>query len=142
MRPGLQRTLEGALAAAVAACLLGAAAPGALAGEAAAPGGSAVQEDPAPGSAPQAEPAETWEERLATAQRRIELARERVTAAKAAYSRARHDRNPRGPALATIEQERETAERELRDAEAALPELVEQARREGVPPAVLDPYWE
>jgi hypothetical protein len=138
MRRDRQRTLEGALAAAVAACLLGAADPGAPA----APGGGAAQEGPARASAPQAGPAETWEERLAAAQRRIELARERVTAAKAAYSRARHDRNPRGQALAVIEQERETAEGELRDAEAALPKLVEQARREGVPPAVLDPYWE
>lgn len=139
MRPDLRRTLEGTLAAALAACLLGAAAPGPPGGEAEAPGAGATAEAPAQATAPEAS---TWEGRLAVAQRRIELARERVTAAKAAYSRARHDRNPRGAALATIEQEREGAERELRDAEAALPDLVEQARREGVPPGVLDPYWE
>lgn len=135
MEPALRRNLAAALAAALAACLLGPAAwaePEAPGKEAAAPAGAATPEDAMA----------VWEAQLDAARQRIERARERVTAALASYSRARHDRYPRGAALAAIEEERQAAELELRDAESALPKLMEQARREGVPPGVLDPDWE
>jgi septal ring factor EnvC (AmiA/AmiB activator) len=79
----------------------------------------------------------TWTSRLLDAERRIDLARQRVADAKAAVSEARHRRHPRGAALAEIEREREKAEEELAEAEAALPELLERARSEGVSPTVL-----
>jgi len=83
-----------------------------------------------------------WDQRLARARQRIEIARERMAKADAEYSRARHDQYPRGEALAEIEERHRAAERELRAAEAALPRLVEQARRAGVSPGVLREYWD
>jgi hypothetical protein len=83
-----------------------------------------------------------WSQRLARAARRIEVARERATEAEADYARARHDDYPRGEALAKIESRHRAAQRELEAAEAALPRLVEQARRAGVAPGVLREYWD
>jgi hypothetical protein len=79
----------------------------------------------------------TWTSRLLDAQMRIDRAGQRVADAKAAVSEARHRKHPRGAALAEIERERERAEEELAAAEAALPELLDRARSEGVSPAVL-----
>jgi hypothetical protein len=81
-----------------------------------------------------------WEQRLERALQRIELARRRATEAETEYSRARHDDYPRGEALNEIKEKHLAAERELRRAEEALPRLVEQARRAGVPPGVLRHY--
>jgi hypothetical protein len=81
-----------------------------------------------------------WQERLARAQQRIELARERADEAEAEYARARHDGYPRGEALSEIKERHHATQRELRMAEEALPRLVEQARRAGVPPGVLRDY--
>jgi chromosome segregation ATPase len=78
-----------------------------------------------------------WASRLLDAQVRIDEARQRVVTAKAAVSEARHRRYPRGAALTKIEEERDKAEKELADAEAALPELLERAQAEGVSPTVL-----
>jgi len=83
-----------------------------------------------------------WHQRLARAAKRIEIAREKAADAEADYSRARHDRNPRGEALAAIQATHAASERELREAESALPRLVEQARRAGVTPGVLRDYWD
>jgi len=127
------------LAALLAVALL---APGAAAaGEAAAEGGpaAAAPEGPATGGAGEEKP---WEERLAEAAARIEAAEARLEKAEAAYSRARHDDHPRGEALEAIEREYAEAGRELEAARSALPELVEEARRAGVPPGVLRPYWD
>ena len=138
MTSSLRSNLERVLATGLAACLLAPAAAGGSDVETPAPAGS----EAAPAAAAPDAGADVdavWRQRLDQARQRIGLARERESAARAAYSRARHDRNPRGDALAAIEEERQAAERELRAAEAALPELVEQARREGAPPAVLDP---
>jgi chromosome segregation ATPase len=81
-----------------------------------------------------------WTSRLLDAQMRIDQASQRVVAAKAAVSEARHRKYPRGAALAKIESEREKAEEELAAAEQELPELLEQARSEGVSPAVLERF--
>lgn len=90
-----------------------------------------------PSDAQAAQRDDTWTSRLLDAQMRIDRARQRVADANAAVSEARHRRHPRGAALAEIEAERERAEAELAAAEAALPELLERARTEGVSPAVL-----
>jgi hypothetical protein len=112
------------------------------AGPAAAPaaGPAAAPAKAAPSEAPVDDV--PWEKRLSEAKQRIVDARVRVAKAEAAYSRARHDRHPRGEALDAIEQEWKDAQRDLREAEVALPELVEQARRAGVAPGVLGPYWD
>jgi len=83
-----------------------------------------------------------WGRRLSNAMQRIELATERSEKSEAEYSRARHKHNPRGEALEEIRDKRDAAERELHEAEAALPRLVEQARRAGVEPGVLRDYWD
>jgi len=127
----LTETIEASEAAAAAADAEDAAAP-------------AVAEDGAAGAEEGAAGADLesyWSQRLARAQQRIDLARERVEKTDAAYSRARHDRNPRGGALEEVKERRTAAERELASAEAALPRLVEQARRAGVPAGVLRDYW-
>jgi hypothetical protein len=82
-----------------------------------------------------------WGRRLSHAQQRVALARERAEKAEAAYSRARHDGHPRGAALEEIKAKHSAAEVERLDSEAALPKLVEQARRAGVAPGVLSEYW-
>jgi hypothetical protein len=133
MSPGLGRNLERLLVAGLAVFLVGPI--GAEGPEAGTPAPAAPAEAGADANA-------VWQQRLEQARQRIGQARERESAARAAYSRARHDRNPRGEGLAAIEEERRTAEAELREAEAALPQLVEQARREGVAPGVLEPYWD
>ncbi len=44
--------------------------------------------------------------------------------------------------LLAIKEQRLAAERELHEAEASLPQLVERARRAGVTPGVLREYWD
>ena len=83
-----------------------------------------------------------WSQRLLRGKQRIELARERAEKAEADYSRARHDRDARGERLLEIKERRVAAEREVLDAEASLPRLVEQARRAGVSPGTLRDYWD
>jgi len=81
-----------------------------------------------------------WAERLAQASARIRASRARLAASEAAYTEARHEEYPRGDALQALVHERDAARAEHREAKAALPELVEQARRAGASAAVLRPY--
>jgi hypothetical protein len=90
-----------------------------------------------PTDAQAAERDRTWTSRLLDAQMNIDRARQRVAAAKAAVSEARHRKHPRGAALGAIERERQKAEEELAAADAALPALLERARSEGVSQTVL-----
>lgn len=85
---------------------------------------------------------QAWAERLAGASAELAAAREKVAELEAAYSEAEHEHYPRGEARGELESELAAA-REARDrAEERLPELVEEARRAGVLPEVLRPYWE
>lgn len=83
---------------------------------------------------------EAWAKRLAEAQRELEAARKRAEQAEAAYVKAVRDDYPTGDALVELREEAEQAKAELREAEARLPALVEEARRSGVLPEVLRPY--
>jgi hypothetical protein len=102
-------------------------------------GASAAAADPAkPGDDPANVPAlPTWEQRLEEAQTRLELARARAAETEQAVKRARHRRYPRGEAFDDLVRAAEDAQKQLRSAEAELPELLEQARRAGVEPGVL-----
>jgi chromosome segregation ATPase len=100
-----------------------------------------VAADPAePGrpAAPSAEQvAAEWEARLGAAQARIVAAREQVAAKESALTRARHRKHPRGDAFDALVEAADAARTELAEAEAELPELLEQARAAGVDPGVL-----
>jgi len=86
-----------------------------------------------------AEEIEGWRKTLTQARERVEEAQEEVAAAQQAYRDARK-RQRRGAERAELLAAREAAERELAEAEDALPGLLEQARRAGVPPGVLQEF--
>jgi chromosome segregation ATPase len=80
---------------------------------------------------------EAWRDRLAEARSELERARERRDAAETAVDRMRHSRHPRGAAREALFAERDEARAGAAEAERALEELFEQARRAGVPPGWL-----
>jgi chromosome segregation ATPase len=104
--------------------------------------GARAEEPPAPPARPAA-PSEAesndaaWAARLAEAKARLVAARGNVAESEAALSRARHRRQPRGEALDDLESALAEARDELAAASEELPELLEQARRDGVSPGVL-----
>ncbi len=81
-----------------------------------------------------------WTERLDGAEQQLAAARKRAALAEAALRNARQRRRPRGEQRGNLELELEVAQDALTDAAAALPELVEQARREGASPRVWTSY--
>jgi len=96
--------------------------------------------EPAKAEPAKAEPVELapevvagWVERLEEAQAKLAKTRTKLAADEAALSRARHRRYPRGDALDELEVAVRQGRRDLADAEAALPALLEEARRAGVP---------
>ena len=103
---------------------------------------SSSQETPPAATAPASsvgistEKIEEWRETLVAAQQRVNEATEGVAAAQHAYRDARKRRR-RGAERADLLAAQGAAEQELAEAEAALPALLEEARREGVPPGVL-----
>jgi hypothetical protein len=80
---------------------------------------------------------EAWVDRIEAAAADLEKTRARLRADEGALTRARHRRYPRGEALAELEASVEAGRAALEKAEAELPELLEQARRAGVPPGRL-----
>jgi hypothetical protein len=79
-----------------------------------------------------------WRERLAEARDEVESARKRAAAADEAVAHMRHRRRPRGEAREKLLDEREAARAALAEAERALEETLEAARRDGVPPGWLE----
>ena len=102
---------------------------------------SLAQEAPPAAAAPasvagiSAQEIEEWRDTLLEAEQRVENASAEVAAAQAAFRNARHRRR-RGEERGKLLAELQAAEQELADAEAKLPELLEQARRAGVPASV------
>jgi hypothetical protein len=80
---------------------------------------------------------DAWIDRIETAAAQLEKTRAQLRANEGALTRARHRRYPRGDALQTLETSVEVGRAALEAAEAELPELLEQARRAGVPPGTL-----
>jgi hypothetical protein len=99
-------------------------------------GAFAAAADPAKPSEEEAS-TPTWEQRLEEAHTRLELARLHAAESERAVTRARHRRYPRGAGFDDLVAAAEDARKQLRSAEAELPELLEQARRAGVEPGVL-----
>ena len=83
-----------------------------------------------------------WSRRLADAHSELLEAREAESETQTAYVRARHKNHPRGQALADLRTAMEDAKTERAELEESFPELVDQARRAGVPFRVLAPYEE
>jgi hypothetical protein len=77
-----------------------------------------------------------WRDTLGEASARVDAAREQVATAESAYRDARKRRR-RGAQRADLLAALEAAQTELAEAEAALPALLEEARRAGVPAGVL-----
>lgn len=93
-----------------------------------------------PGAAAATAEARAWTQRLATAHGELEASRARVVSAQAAVDEARSRHWPLGDALAKLEQQLADAKQKLATEESAWPELLEEARRAGVPAEVLRPY--
>lgn len=108
----------------------------ALAALAGMPGASALPR-PAEATLPSDADRARWQERVGAARTELERARRRSEAAEEAVQQMRHRRRPRGEAREALFAEREAARAACSDAERALDELLEQARRAGVPPGWL-----
>lgn len=78
-----------------------------------------------------------WRDTIQTARQRVVEARTEVAQAEYAYQDWAQRRRPRGAKKADIVARLDAANRELSEAEAALPGVVEEARRAGLPPGEL-----
>lgn len=96
--------------------------------------------DGAAGAAAASEQAQAWAKRLADAHAKLEAARAEVISAQAAVDRARNRHWPLGDPLAKLEQDLVDAKQKRDTLEADWPDLLEEARRSGVPAEVLRPY--
>jgi hypothetical protein len=94
---------------------------------------------PAPPAASRDAEWSAWQERIDEARLALSQAERRSEAADLAVQKMRHRRKPRGEARETLFAERDAARAARADAEQALEELLEQARRAGVPPGRLRP---
>ena len=108
----------------------------ALAALAATPGAAALAM-PAAAELPSDADRAEWRERVGAARAEVERAQRRSEAAEKAVKQMRHRRHPRGAAREALFAEREAADAARAEAERALDELLEQARRAGVPPGWL-----
>lgn len=86
------------------------------------------------------EPWAKWTARLDVAQKRIQVARAALEVWDQSYADMMRDDYPRGEARQQLIDSRERAKDRLAAEEAKLPKLVEAARRDGVPPGVLEVY--
>lgn len=110
---------------------IGLAAPALAQPGAVAPDAAAVASDDDP---------EGWVRRLDEAAARLATAQRRVAELEDAKGRSATRRYPRGEAKEKYLEQLAEAHSELADAKKALPDLLEDARRAGVPPGVLDRY--
>lgn len=94
---------------------------------------------PAVAAGAAAEEIDAWRDKLLDARERVDGARQQAATAEMAYRDARKRRR-RGAERADLLAALTAAEQELAEAEAALPALLEEARRAGVPPGVLGEF--
>lgn len=81
-----------------------------------------------------------WMRRLDEGAARLASARTRLGQLEDAKGRSAVRRYPRGDAKAKYLDDLEGARKELAEAEQSMPELIEEARRAGIEPGVLDRY--
>jgi len=82
----------------------------------------------------------SWVKKLDEAKLRFDVAQRQLDQLTNAKGRGAARRYPRGDAKAKFLEDLENARVEYEAARAALPEVVEEARRAGVAPRVLEPY--
>jgi hypothetical protein len=99
--------------------------------------GAVRAEEPLPAAQSEALLEEAWTARLSEATARRDATAARLAADEAALTSARHRKYPRGDTLGTLERNLERSRAEHAAAEQALPELLEEARKAGVSPALL-----
>ncbi len=90
--------------------------------------------------APTAEQHQEWLRALDEEVERLHASRAKAAELERKITEARRRRYPRGEALGALERELKEARDTQAQARATLPELVERARRGGVPPGVLRRY--
>lgn len=98
---------------------------------------------PAPKQAAHVDPAAQWADwvrRLDDGSQRLGEARARADQAEAAVTLMLARHYPAGEAKAKLLKEREEARADLARAQQEYPELLDEARRDGVPESVLEPY--
>lgn len=83
---------------------------------------------------------EGWPTRLAAARQELLEARERAEAARNTYQDWRQRKYPRGVRKEELVRDVDEAEQAAVHAEERLAAILEQARRDGVPPGVLSDY--
>jgi len=81
-----------------------------------------------------------WIHRLDEAAQRLVLAQKNLDRLDNAKGKGAARRYPRGDAKAKYLDQLDAAKKELAEAQEALPKLVEEARRAGIPNGTLDPY--
>jgi hypothetical protein len=81
-----------------------------------------------------------WEQRLDEGSQRLGTARARAEQAEAAVTSMLARHYPAGEAKAKLLKEREDARADLARAQQEYPELLDEARRDGVPDSVLAPF--
>jgi hypothetical protein len=83
---------------------------------------------------------DAWVKKLDDAKERLAAADRQLEVLGGTKGRGAHRRYPRGDAKEKYLADLAAAQDEQADAARALPELIEEARREGVPPGVLSDY--
>jgi hypothetical protein len=81
-----------------------------------------------------------WVKQLDDAMQRLDAARRRIDQLENAKGRGAARRYPRGDAKAKYLEDLKLTREEYEAARSALPDVVEDARRAGLPPGVLGPY--
>jgi hypothetical protein len=89
---------------------------------------------------PLEQPSAAWEARLEAASQRVIESRKALEDARAAYQDWHQRKIPRGKSRGEAVAALERAEQEAAAAEAALPEVLEEARRAGAEPGLLRRY--
>jgi hypothetical protein len=106
--------------------------------------GAAETESPAANATDEDAGADTelarWVKQLDDATQRVDAARRQLDQLEGTKGRGASRRYPRGDAKAKYLENLKLARAEYEAARRALPDVVENARRAGVPPGVLDPY--
>ncbi len=89
------------------------------------------------GAAPGGPDQSAWMNRIQQARARLSTAQDRYASAMVSYRQMKHRRRARGEQKLSILTQRKAARSELTAAQRELDALLEQARREGVPPGWL-----
>ncbi len=107
--------------------------------------GASGQPSVAPPAAPRPGPGdetESWQALLQDAELRVKEAQRNAATARHSYNKARSRRYPRGKDLQAIRLRSESSEAKRHEAERKFSQLVELARRGGVPAGVLTPFMD